>query len=67
MTDLEYQTGQANNVPSTIDVRSSAFDSDGNYLFDKNGYLVPKGSGNGRLLSFLIMLTHFSNCYGIQK
>ena len=47
MTDLEYQTGQAN-VPSTIDVRSSAFDSDGNYLFDKNGYLVPKGSGNGR-------------------
>ena len=23
-------------------------DSDGNYLFDKNGYLVPKGSGNGR-------------------
>ena len=47
MTDLEYQTGQAN-VPSTIDVRSSAFDSDGNYIFDKNGYLVPKGSGNGQ-------------------
>ena len=47
ISDLEYATGDFSSVPSTVDIRSSAFDSEGNYIYDKNGYLVPKGSGNG--------------------
>jgi len=27
---------------------AGAFDADGNYKFDKNGFLVPRGSGNGQ-------------------
>ena len=45
--DLEYASGDFSSVPSSVDVRSSAFDGDGNYIYDNNGYLVPRGSGNG--------------------
>ena len=49
IADLEYASGGFDTVPSTIDIRSSAFDGDGNYIYDNNGYLVPRGSGNGTL------------------
>ncbi len=43
MTDLEYATDPNHpNAPG-----ASAFDAEGNYLFDKNGFLVPAGTGNG--------------------
>lgn len=43
MTDLEYSTDRNHpNAPG-----ASAFDAAGNYKFDKNGFLVPKGTGNG--------------------
>ena len=49
MSELEFSdTRGFANVPSTIDIRSSAFDADGNYIYDNNGYLVPRGTGNGR-------------------
>ena len=43
ITDLEYATDPNHpDAPSASD-----FDSEGNYLWDKNGFLVPKGTGNG--------------------
>ena len=49
ITELEFSdTRGFENVPDTVDIRSSAFDADGRYIYDNNGYLVPRGSGNGR-------------------
>ena len=49
ISELEFSdTRGFDNVPSTVDIRSSAFDADGRYIYDNNGYLVPRGSGNGR-------------------
>ena len=49
MSSLEFSdTRGFGNVPSAIDVRSGAFDADGRYIYDNNGYLVPSGLGNGR-------------------
>ena len=43
ISDLEYSTDQDHpDAPS-----SSAFDNDGNYLFDRNGFLVSSGGNNG--------------------
>jgi len=43
ISDLEYATDPDHpNAP-----RASAFDNDGNYRFDNNGFLVPAGTGNG--------------------
>ena len=42
-TDLEYSTDPNHpEAPSASD-----FDGDGNYIWDKNGFLVTKGTGNG--------------------
>lgn len=44
ISDLEYATDPSHpNAPG-----AGAFDADGNYKFDKNGFLVPKGTGNGQ-------------------
>ncbi len=44
IADLEYATDPNHaNAPG-----ASAFDADGNYAYDKNGFLVPKGTGNGQ-------------------
>ena len=49
ISELEFSdTRGFDNVPSTVDICSSAFDADGRYIYDNNGYLVPRGSGNGR-------------------
>ena len=43
MSELEYATNRDHpNAPG-----ASAFDAEGNYLYDKNGFLVPQGTGNG--------------------
>jgi TonB-linked SusC/RagA family outer membrane protein len=44
ISDLEYATDP--NGP--LAPRASSFDAEGNYKFDKNGYLVPRGQGNGQ-------------------
>ena len=48
LSDLEYSKDQsiynATNIYGNI---GRAFDNQGNYRFDNNGFLVPKGSGNG--------------------
>ena len=42
--DLEYSTDMNHpNAPG-----AGAFDADGNYRYDRNGFLVPKGTGNGQ-------------------
>ena len=43
ISDLEYATDM--NHPMAP--KASSFDAEGNYKFDKNGFLVPKGQGNG--------------------
>ncbi|MFT5983809.1 MAG: TonB-linked SusC/RagA family outer membrane protein [Ulvibacter sp.] len=44
ISDLEFATDPNHvNAPTS----SKAFDAEGNYNFDKNGFLVPKGTGNG--------------------
>tara|TARA_A100001011_G_scaffold157871_1_gene166381 strand:- start:1503 stop:4799 length:3297 start_codon:yes stop_codon:yes gene_type:complete len=43
ITDLEYATDP--NHPEAP--AASHFDSEGNYLYDKNGFLVSRGTGNG--------------------
>ncbi len=44
ISDLEYS-----NDPDHPDAPGSgAFDNDGNYLYDNNGFLVPAGTGNGQ-------------------
>ena len=44
ISELEYATDQTHpNAPTS----SKAFDASGAYNFDKNGFLVPKGTGNG--------------------
>lgn len=43
MTDLEYATNPEHpNAPG-----AGAFDENGVYIYDRNGFLVPKGTGNG--------------------
>lgn len=43
IADLEYATNRDHpNAPG-----ASAFDAEGNYLYDNNGFLVPRGTGNG--------------------
>ena len=43
ITDLEYSTDLNHpEAPSASD-----FDADGNYIWDKNGFLVTRGTGNG--------------------
>ncbi len=45
MTDLEFATDPNHpNAPTS----SRAFDANGVYNYDKNGFLVPKGTGNGQ-------------------
>ena len=44
ISDLEFAT----DLDHPEAPPSYAFDSDGNYLFDDNGFLVSKGNGNGR-------------------
>ena len=49
LTDLEYATDQATYVRLYGDGRvGSAFDADGVYRWDNNGFLVPRGEGNGQ-------------------
>ncbi len=44
VSDLEYSTDAGHaDAPG-----AGAFDSEGNYKFSKNGFLVPKGTGNGQ-------------------
>jgi len=44
ITDLEFSTDRNHpDVPG-----ASAFDADGIYKYDKNGFLVPKGTGKGQ-------------------
>ena len=44
VSDLEYSTDAGHaDAPG-----AGAFDAEGNYRFDKNGFLVPKGTGNGQ-------------------
>ncbi|WP_074408998.1 MULTISPECIES: SusC/RagA family TonB-linked outer membrane protein [Aquimarina] len=44
ISDLEYSTNSSHpNAPG-----ASAFDSNGRYLYDPNGFLVPRGTGNGQ-------------------
>jgi len=44
ISDLEYATDQSNpNAPG-----AGAFNADGSYKFDNNGFLVPAGEGNGQ-------------------
>ncbi len=44
ITDLEYATDPNHpNAPT----RDGAFDANGVYRYDKNGFLVPRGTGNG--------------------
>lgn len=44
MSDLVYSNDRNHpNAPTS----SSAYDTDGNYRYDKNGFLVPAGTGNG--------------------
>lgn len=49
MTDLEYATDRNHpNAPaSDPDPARNPYDADGNYKYDKNGFLVPRGTGNG--------------------
>ena len=51
VTDLEYATDKSLAASLTeegvINTRPSGFDAEGVYLYDKNGFLVPKGMGNG--------------------
>ncbi|MEM9326267.1 MAG: SusC/RagA family TonB-linked outer membrane protein [Bacteroidota bacterium] len=44
ISDLEYSTDR--NHPDAPN-NSNAFDADGNYKWDRNGFLVPRGTGNG--------------------
>lgn len=44
MTDLEFATDP--NHPNAPNAR--AFDAEGNFIYDNNGFLVPRGTGNGR-------------------
>jgi TonB-linked SusC/RagA family outer membrane protein len=46
LTDLEFSKN-VSQYDSTNGNSSRAFDSDGNYRWDTNGFLVPKGQGNG--------------------
>ncbi|MFC5044212.1 SusC/RagA family TonB-linked outer membrane protein [Aquimarina hainanensis] len=44
ISNLEFSNDPSHpNAPG-----AGAFDSDGNYLYDPNGFLVPKGTGNGQ-------------------
>jgi len=43
--DLEYATGQNHPLAPTA---AGAWNPDGTYRYDKNGFLVPKGMGNGQ-------------------
>ena len=48
LSDLEYSTSSANyNALTTSGNFGRAFDNQGVYRWDNNGYLVAKGSGNG--------------------
>ena len=48
MSELEFSNTRGfDNVPSSVVIRSSAFDAEGQYIYDNNGYLVPRGTGNG--------------------
>jgi len=44
ISDLEFSTDR--NHPDAP-TRASAYDTEGNYRYDKNGFLVPRGMGNG--------------------
>ena len=44
ISDLEFSTDR--NHPNAPD--AEAFDANGNYLYDRNGFLVPRGTGNGQ-------------------
>ncbi len=69
ISDLEYATDPNHeNAPG-----SRAFDADGNYLYDNNGFLVPAGTGNGtrantydNLNDFYQTGTTISNSLSIQ-
>ncbi|MEE9363221.1 MAG: SusC/RagA family TonB-linked outer membrane protein [Cellulophaga sp.] len=49
VSDLEYSKDMNvyNNLPAN-QRRGNPFDSEGNYLYDNNGFLVLKGQGNGQ-------------------
>ena len=49
ISELEFSNTRGfDEVPDTIDIGSSAFNAEGVYIYDKNGYLVPRGTGNGK-------------------
>ena len=47
LADLEYSTNQSD-YDAANGNRAKAFDADGNYRWDNNGFLVAKGTGNGK-------------------
>jgi len=48
LSDLEYSTNSSiYNATNTAGNFANAFDVDGNYKWDNNGFLVPRGQGNG--------------------
>ena len=48
LSDLEYSTdSNIYNATNTAGNFGNAFDTDGNYRWDNNGFLVPSGLGNG--------------------
>ncbi|MCF6347042.1 MAG: SusC/RagA family TonB-linked outer membrane protein [Flavobacteriaceae bacterium] len=48
LSDLEYSTdSNIYNATNTAGNFGNAFDADGNYRWDNNGFLVPRGQGNG--------------------
>ncbi len=47
LADLEYSTNPAD-YDATNGNQGRAFDANGTYLWDNNGFLVPRGSGNGQ-------------------
>ncbi len=47
LADLEYSTNPSDYDGTNGNV-GNAFDADGNYRWDNNGFLVPRGTGNGQ-------------------
>ena len=47
LADLEYSTNPAD-YDAANGNQGRAFDNEGNYRWDNNGFLVPRGSGNGQ-------------------
>lgn len=64
ISDLEYATDAGGDFAPS----ANFFDTDGNYIFDQNGYLVPKGEGNGKAANAYDPYTFFKtgNTYDLN-